>query len=147
EALMNMKGEENAYQLHQELGEWMTDNVTVVRHNDKLLETDKKIEEMLERWNNINMVDSSRWSNQAVMFTRQLKNMLNLARVITIGDDKRNESLSVHYKAKYPARNNQDVLKTALVEFIQTSASPEFSYEDVDVSLIEPRLRDYTQQH
>ncbi|HLR23087.1 MAG TPA: succinate dehydrogenase flavoprotein subunit [Pseudogracilibacillus sp.] len=147
EALMNMKGEENAYQLHQELGEWMTDNVTVVRHNDKLLETDKKIEEMLERWNNINMVDSSRWSNQAVMFTRQLKNMLHLARVITLGAYNRNESRGAHYKPEYPDRNDEDWLKTTLAEFNQTSASPEFSYEDVDVSLIEPRLRDYTQQH
>lgn len=147
EALMNMKGEENAYQLHQELGEWMTDNVTVVRHNDKLLETDKKIEEMLERWNNINMVDSSRWSNQAVMFTRQLKNMLHLARVITLGAYNRNESRGAHYKPEYPDRNDEDWLKTTLAEFNQASASPEFSYEDVDVSLIEPRLRDYTQQH
>src|SRR5699024_9151814 len=110
---MNMKGEENAYQLHQELGEWMTDNVTVVRHNDKLLETDKKIEEMLERWNNINMVDSSRWSNQAVMFMRQLKNMLHLARVITLGFYNRKERRSAHYNRVYPDRNDEDyVIKT-----------------------------------
>ena len=35
-----MRGTENAYKLHRELGEIMT-NVTVVRENDKLLETDK----------------------------------------------------------------------------------------------------------
>ena len=28
-----MDGNENAYVLHKELGEWMTDNVTVVREN------------------------------------------------------------------------------------------------------------------
>src|SRR5699024_4730761 len=131
EELMKMDGGENAYQLQKELGEWMTDNVTDVRHNDKLLETDKKIEEMLERWNNINMVDSSRWSNQAVMFTRQLKNMLHLARVITLGAYNRNESRGAHYKPEYPDRNDEDWLKTTLAEFNQTSASPEFSYEDV----------------
>src|SRR5690625_4814882 len=37
--IMKMDGTENAYSLHRELGEWMTDNVTVVRYNDKLLET------------------------------------------------------------------------------------------------------------
>ena len=36
-------GTENAYKLHRELGEIMTANVTVVRENDKLLETDKKL--------------------------------------------------------------------------------------------------------
>ena len=50
EQLLQMSGEENAYQLHEELGEWMTENVTVVRENDKLLKTDAKIKELLERW-------------------------------------------------------------------------------------------------
>ena len=36
--------------LHKELGEWMTDNVTVVRYNDRLKETDEKIQELLERY-------------------------------------------------------------------------------------------------
>ena len=44
---MSMKGTENAYVLHKELGEWMTDNVTVVRYNDKLEATDNKILELL----------------------------------------------------------------------------------------------------
>src|SRR5699024_8765554 len=37
--MMNMQGKENAYVIHKELGEWMTDNVTVVRENAKLLKT------------------------------------------------------------------------------------------------------------
>ncbi len=48
--IMSMDGTENAYVIHKELGEWMTDNVTVVRHNDKLVETDKKI---VESWSAI----------------------------------------------------------------------------------------------
>ena len=70
---MNMNGTENAYVLHKELGEWMTDNVTVVRYNDKLLQTDEKIQELLERYENININDTARWSNQGAAFTRQLK--------------------------------------------------------------------------
>lgn len=31
--ILTMDGNENAYVLHKELGEWMTDNVTVVREN------------------------------------------------------------------------------------------------------------------
>jgi succinate dehydrogenase / fumarate reductase flavoprotein subunit len=145
-AMMNMKGEENAYRIHQELGQWMTDNVTVVRENEKLLNTDKKIVELLERWENINMDDSSTWSNQAVMFTRQLKNMLHLARVITLGAYNRNESRGAHYKPEFPDRNDEEWLKTTIAEFEQGKA-PNFSYEEVDVSLIEPRLRDYTKKH
>ena len=61
-----MDGNENAYVIHKELGEWMTDNVTVVRENDKLLKTDEKIQELMERWENININDTSSWSNQGV---------------------------------------------------------------------------------
>ena len=145
--LMKMEGTENAYQIHRELGEWMTDNVTVVRDNAKLLRTDEKIKELLERWDNININDTSRWSNQGVMFTRQLKNMLHLARVITIGAYNRNESRGAHYKPEFPERNDEDFLKTTIAEFDRQAASPMFSYEDVDVSLIKPRKRDYTTTH
>jgi len=147
EEMLKMDGGENAYQIHQELGEWMTDNVTVVRENAKLLKTDEKIQELQERWNNISINDTSRWSNQGVMFTRQLKNMLHLARVITIGAYNRNESRGAHYKPEFPERNDEEWLKTTIAEFDEKSQSPKFSYEDVDVSLIKPRERDYTKKH
>ena len=144
ENLIKMDGNENAYKLHSELGEWMTKNVTVVRHNKNLLETDEKIQELLERWDNININDTSRWSNSGVMFTRQLKNMLHLARVITLGAYNRDESRGAHYKPEFPDRNDEDWLKTTIAMFNEEKNAPEFSYEDVDVSLIKPRKRDYT---
>jgi len=144
EALMKMDGGENAYQLHHELGEWMTDNVTVVRDNERLLQTDKKLEELLERWENISINDTSRWSNQGVMFTRQLKNMILLARVITRGAYNRNESRGAHYKPEFPDRNDEEWLKTTIATFDPETQAPVLAYEDVDVSLIKPRKRDYT---
>ncbi|MBA4601702.1 succinate dehydrogenase flavoprotein subunit [Thermoactinomyces mirandus] len=134
-------GNENAYLIHKELGEWMTDNVTVVRYNDRLKETDEKIQELMERYKNINMIDTSKWSNQAVAFTRHLWNMLQLARVITIGAYKRNESRGAHYKPEFPDRNDEEWLKTTKAKY--TPEGPEFEYEPVDVSLIKPRPRRY----
>jgi succinate dehydrogenase / fumarate reductase flavoprotein subunit len=144
EAMLKMDGEENAYQLHQELGEWMTDNVTVVRENARLLKTDKKLEELLERWEDISVGDTSRWSNQGVMFTRQLKNMIHLARVITQGAYNRNESRGAHYKPEFPERNDEEWLKTTIATFDREANSPVLTYEEVDTSLIKPRLRDYS---
>ena len=142
--IMSMDGEENAYVIHKELGEWMTDNVTVVRYNDKLKETDEKIQELLERYENININDTAKWSNQGAVFTRQLKNMLHLARVVTIGALQRDESRGAHYKPEFPERNDEQFLKTTMAKFDPTTNSPEIHYEDVDVSLIEPRKRDYS---
>ncbi len=146
-AIMNMNGTENAYVLHKELGEWMTDNVTVVRYNDKLLKTDEKIQELLERYQNININDTAKWSNQGAAFTRNLENMLQLARVITLGAYNRNESRGAHYKPEFPERNDEEFLKTTMAKFVNSTSAPQFHYEEVDVSLIKPRKRDYTKTH
>ncbi|WP_338470444.1 succinate dehydrogenase flavoprotein subunit [Niallia sp. XMNu-256] len=142
--IMSMDGTENAYVLHKELGEWMTDNVTVVRYNDKLLKTDEKLQELLERYKNININDTAKWSNQGATFTRQLEHMIQLARVITIGAYNRNESRGAHYKPDFPDRNDEEFMKTTMAKFVGSDKAPEFHYEDVDVSLIKPRKRDYT---
>ena len=119
--------------------------MTVVRENDKLLETDDKLQELLERWENINMHDSSKWNNHAAMFTRQLKGMIHLARVMTLGAYHRNESRGAHYKPEFPERNDEDFLKTTKAKYNPQTNHPEFEYEEVDTSLIKPRKRDYSQ--
>ncbi|MEM1502339.1 succinate dehydrogenase flavoprotein subunit [Domibacillus sp. 8LH] len=140
------KGSENAYVLHKELGEWMTANVTVVRYNDKLQQTDDKIVELMERYKNIDINDTAKWSNQGAMFTRQLKNMLHLARVMTIGALNRNESRGAHYKPDFPDRNDEEFMKTTMATFTGENTAPSFHYEDIDVSLIPPRKRDYSKK-
>ncbi|HQZ83518.1 MAG TPA: succinate dehydrogenase flavoprotein subunit [Pyrinomonadaceae bacterium] len=134
-------GGENQYKIHEELGKVMTDNVTVVRYNDRLQATDDKIRELQERYQNISINDSNLWATQAVPHARQLKNMLELARVITLGALNRNESRGAHYKPDFPKRNDAEWLKTTIAEY--TAEGPAFSYEPVDISLVEPRERNY----
>ncbi|WP_379965710.1 succinate dehydrogenase flavoprotein subunit [Ectobacillus sp. sgz5001026] len=145
--ILSLDGNENAYVLHKELGEWMTNNVTVVRYNKTLLETDNKIQELMERYKKINITDTTKWSNQGASFTRQLENMLDLARVITLGAYNRNESRGAHYKPEFPERDDDNFLKHTMANFDATNRAPKLSYKDVDTSLIAPRKRDYTTLH
>jgi succinate dehydrogenase / fumarate reductase flavoprotein subunit len=142
ETLLGMSGTENAYVIHKELGEWMTANMTVVRENKRLEATIGKIKELKERYGRINMSDTSRWNNQGVAFTRQLWNMLELAEAMTLGALLRNESRGAHYKPEFPNRNDEEFLKTTKATW--TPDGPKISYEEVDVSLIPPRVRDYS---
>ncbi|WNQ12656.1 succinate dehydrogenase flavoprotein subunit [Paenibacillus aurantius] len=142
EGLLKMDGSENAYVIHQELGEWMNNNMTVVRYNSKLQETLDKIQELKQRYKKINITDTSRWNNQGVAFTRQLGNMLELAQAMTLGALMRDESRGAHYKPEFPERDDENFLKTTKAKF--TANGPQIEYEDVDVSLIPPRKRDYT---
>ena len=98
--------------------------MTVVRYNDRLEKTNEKIKELMERYKHINMNDTSRWSNQAASFTRQLWNMLELAQVMTLGALHRNESRGAHYKPEFPERNDEKFLKTTMAKY--TPDGPEF---------------------
>lgn len=142
--ILSMEGTENAYQIHRELGELMTDNVTVVRYNDKLEATDKKIQELRARFHNISATDTARWSNQGASFIRQLDHMLDLARVITLGALKRDESRGAHYKPEFPERDDERFMKTTMARY--QDGEVDISYEDIDVSLIPPRKRDYSKK-
>lgn len=140
--IVKNEGGENQYKLHEEMGKIMTDNVTVVRYNDRLKETDEKLLELQDRFSRISINDSNLWATQAVPHARQLWNMLQLARAITLGALNRNESRGAHYKPEFPDRNDEDWLKTTIAEY--SDEAPVFSYEPVDVSLVEPRRRDYS---
>lgn len=142
ESILKMDGTENAYVIHKELGEWMTNNMTVVRYNDKLQETINKIKELKQRYQKININDTARWNNSGVAFTRQLWNMLELAEAMTKGALLRDESRGAHYKPEFPDRDDDKFMKTTKAKW--TPEGPEISYEDVDVSLIAPRKRDYS---
>jgi succinate dehydrogenase / fumarate reductase flavoprotein subunit len=142
EALIKQSGTENQYVLHQEMGKWMTDNVTVIRYNDRLKATDEKLLELMDRYKRISINDSNLWATMALPHARHLDNMLELARVITIGALNRNESRGAHYKPEFPDRDDQNFLKTTIAEY--SGEGPVISYEAVDVSLIPPRKRDYS---
>lgn len=142
ESILKMNGTENAYVLHKELGEWMTNNMTVVRYNKQLQQTLDKINELKQRYKNININDSARFNNPGVAFTRQLWNMLELSHAMTLGALLRDESRGAHYKPEFPDRNDEKFLKTTKAKW--TPDGPQIDWEDVDVSLIEPRKRDYT---
>lgn len=139
--ILAFRGTENPYVIHKDLGEMMTDNVTVVRYNDKLQATDHALQAFRERWKRIDINDTARWSNQAVSFTRQLWNMLELARVITLGALRRDESRGAHYKPDFPERNDAQWLKTTLATW--TPDGPEIRYASVDTSLLTPEARKY----
>ena len=87
------------------------------------------------------MIDQGSYSNQTVMFVKQLKNMMELARVITLSALNRNESRGAHYKPDYPDRNDEEFLKTT--KAFWTENGPVLEWEDVDISHLTPVQRTY----
>jgi len=141
--LMSSDGGENPFRIWRELGEIMTKNVTVIRYNKNIRETDQKLVELLERFRRINLSDRTMWANTTVVFARQLYNMLQLSRVIAQGAAMRDESRGAHYKPDFPERDDKNWLKTTKASFAPDADEPRFEFEPVDISLLPPRPRRY----
>jgi succinate dehydrogenase / fumarate reductase flavoprotein subunit len=141
QALVNQDGSENPITIWRELGEIMTEHVTVTRINKDLEMSDGKLRELQARYHKINLSDRSKWSNQTLNFTRELGNMLILARVITLGALQRNESRGAHYKPEFPDRDDANWLKTTRAKWV--NGEIRLTYEPVNISLIPPRTRRY----
>jgi succinate dehydrogenase / fumarate reductase flavoprotein subunit len=142
--LLNNEGTENPFKLWRELGQTMTEHATVIRYNKGLKLADEKIVELLERFKNVNLSDRSQWANTSFAFARQLKNMLELSRTVTLGALLRDESRGAHYKPDFPDRNDEKFLKTTKASFTGAPEGPRFEYEEVDTQYIKPRPRSYT---
>jgi succinate dehydrogenase / fumarate reductase flavoprotein subunit len=139
--LLSSTGTENPFKIWRELGETMTKHATIIRYNAGLDEADAKIVELLDRYKNVNLSDKSQWANTSFAFARQLKNMLELGRVIVQGARLRDESRGAHYKPDFPERDDERFLKTTKAYFKDNA--PAFEYEEVDISHIKPRPRNY----
>ncbi|MGB2887520.1 MAG: succinate dehydrogenase flavoprotein subunit [Candidatus Acidiferrales bacterium] len=139
--LLHQQGTENPIAIWREMGEWMTENVTVIRYNDKLKKTLGKVDELRDRYEHINLSDRTQWSNQTLQFCRELHDMLILAKAVTEGALARNETRGAHYKPEYPNRDDANWLKTTKASYQCGKITLE--YEPVDISLLQPRERSF----
>jgi succinate dehydrogenase / fumarate reductase flavoprotein subunit len=142
--LLKNEGTENPFKLWRELGTTMTEHATVIRYNKGLKLADDKIVELLDRFKKVNLSDRSQWANTSFAFARQLNNMLELSRTITLGALLRDESRGAHYKPDFPDRDDVNFLKTTKASFTGALEGPRFEYEEVDTQFIKPRPRSYT---
>ena len=162
--LSNTSGDENPYLIHQELGDIMTRSATVVRDNKQLTEAYDKVCQLSERAAKCALSDTGNWTNQNVIFTKAVQDMLPSAKCILKGALHRDESRGAHYKPAFtmpslsatdPAAkrkeaegwcdafelNNKRFLKSTICTW--NGNEPEMSFEDVDTRLLPPRPRMY----
>lgn len=141
--LISSEGPENPYLLWQEMGKMMTENCTVVRHNDRLQATIDKCQEWKERYTRIRLSDTGMWSNQNLSFARATRDMILQAEAILKGALARNESRGAHYKPAFKDRDDANFLKATIATYNPATDSAEISYAPIDHGMIEPRDRKY----
>jgi succinate dehydrogenase / fumarate reductase flavoprotein subunit len=141
--LVNNEGSENPYLLWQEMGKWMTDNCTVVRHNDKLQATLDRCQEWKQRYQRVRLSDTLMWSNQNLSFARATRDMIVMAEAVLRGALLRDESRGAHYKPEFPDRDDANFLKATIATYDAENDAAVITYDKVDTSLVQPRARTY----
>ena len=160
ETIRKMAGNENPYKIGRELGEVMTENVTVVRYNDRLRKSIERIREFKDRWTRCNVLDAGNSSNRSLSYINQLWNMLELGHVITQSALQRDECRGAHYKPEFqlPEPKTKDPRgdtewmklwqdqrdKWAKISAAKFSAEgPQVGYEPIATPVLEPEPRWY----
>lgn len=155
---------ENPYLLHQELGDIMTRAATVVRYNNQLTEAYEKVSAMNDRAQRCSLADTGNWTNQNVIFTKSVQDMIPVAQCILKGALMRDESRGAHFKPdfcmpslaatdpterRHEAEKWCDAFEENTRKYLKSSIcswnghEPDLTYEDVDTRLLKPRPRLY----
>ena len=142
-SLASSNGTENPYLIANELGDEMTEASTVVKTADRLGRARRKLDELRERYSRVKLSDGATWTNQNLVFTRALGDMLILADAMLACGDLRKESRGSHYRADFPERNDAEFMKTSLACFDQKAGRCEVRWEAVEAPLVAPRARTY----
>ena len=117
--IKEMKGKENPYALQAELADIMMSNVLIVRDNERLGATLEKIEEIEQRWHDVECLDTADWTNPVPSYINQFWNMIQLSKVIAKGAALRDEFRGAHYKPDYDLHQPSDFRPESYLEYIK----------------------------
>ncbi|KMP10452.1 succinate dehydrogenase [Candidatus Nitromaritima sp. SCGC AAA799-A02] len=119
DGIRQMKGRENPYQLHKELGDLMMENVLIVRDNKTLEKTVHGIEDIKTRFKDVNCIDTTHWANPTPSFINQLRCMIELSRIITKGALMRDEFRGAHYKPDYDLKQPSNFDPHEYIDYLE----------------------------
>ncbi len=141
--LIESDGQSNPYELHQRLGDEMTDSCTVVREESRMRQAYDVLRELKAQYKNVRLSDTGMWTNQNLSFTRALGDMLIYAEALLAASILRKESRGSHYRPDYPERDDAKFHKTTIAKYDAANDQPILEYEPVPSPLVEPRARTY----
>jgi len=142
ESLFRREGKENLAQIRSQMGEITWGKMGIFRDENSLREAYEELSELLERWENIPLVDKSKTFNTNLIELLELKNMLELARVVALSALNRKESRGGHSREDYPERDDKNFLKHTLA-YYDSKGEIKIEYIPVRITKYKPEERKY----
>ena len=139
--LLRRSGGENPYVLRQELREVMVHAAGVFRTGPGMEEGLRKVREIRERFQEINVQDQGRAYNTNLTYVLETENLIDIAEVLLAGAVARQESRGAHSRRDFPERDDVNWLKHTLA--YHTEAGPRLAYKPVVITTWKPVERKY----
>lgn len=140
--LMEGKGKERLSHIRAEMEKVMMDDVSVFRHKEGLEEALEKIRTLQERYGLISVHDKGACFNRDLLDAVELRNMLDLAEVITFAALNREESRGAHSREDFPKRDDEKFLCHSMFRY-DAKEGPRFFTKPVKITRFEPKERTY----
>ena len=140
EALMDGSGEHQS-EIRQDVQDIMTEEVNVFRAEDGLERALEVLDEAKQRYQDVNIEDTSRTFNTDLIQALELRSIIDCAEAITVGALERTESRGAHWRYEHQERDDENWLKHTYV--YHTEEGPQVEYEDVEIKDYKPKARSY----
>ena len=141
ETIRNATGEENAFDIANEMKKVMFDQVGIYRNEKDMQSALDKIHELQERYKHVSMTDTGRVFNTELLNTWELGNLLDVAEVVTVSALNRTESRGGHSREDFPKRDDTNWLKHTLIR--RKNGKLEIDYKPVTITKYQPKERVY----
>ena len=132
-------------ELRAELQQTMTEHVNVFRTEDGLRRALEDIQSIRERFADVRVVDQSSTFNTDLIQTIEMRNLIDMAEVITLGALVRDEFRGAHWREEAQERRDDEWLKHTFVSW--NRGSPEIWFKPVilegEEQEYEPKIREY----
>ncbi len=144
--LLAMDGDENIYDIKDEMRNIMQDNVGIFRNGKDLEYAVKRLSELLVKSKNITITNKHRLLNPQLEEAYKVPMMLKVALCVAKGARDRTESRGAHFREDYLKRDDANWLNRTISYWAnEDDIEPTLQYEELDIMKMEmpPAFRGY----
>lgn len=141
--LVNNTGNENVYELRDEMANILKDQVHIFRTGEGLEKAVNGLKDIVDRVKNVKVHTTAPGMNPELSQALRIEGMAKQAYIIAKGALLRTESRGAHTREDYPARDDKNWLNRTLATWPVGADEPEFNYEPVGPLDLPPGDRGY----
>jgi succinate dehydrogenase / fumarate reductase, flavoprotein subunit len=135
--LMSNPGPERAWQIREELGKTLSQNLGIFRTKESMTHALHSVRTLKERAARIMLQDHGKVFNSDLIHALELDSLLDVAETIAVGGIAREESRGAHYRSDFPNRDDGQWLKHTLA--YRNPSGPQLRYAPVAITRFPPK--------